>query len=152
MVLLYAGMADEPDLIPLIDAGHWSRERCFCFPRVRPGRQLTLHEVADPASFVRGPFGIREPDPARCREIAPSEIDVALIPGLGFDPDTGVRLGRGGGYYDRLLGRRDFRAPRLGVCFAVQIRRGLPDEPHDQAVHQIVTEDGLLAPGGGSAA
>lgn len=82
-----------------------------------------------------GHYGIREPiDPV----FLPLEaIDVMIIPGVAFDA-RGNRLGRGGGYYDRLLAAFDgFTA---GVAFAFQLVPCVPTEPHDRSVQVVVTE------------
>ena len=61
-----------------------------------------------------------------------------LVPGLMFDP-WGKRLGRGGGYYDRLLGRLS-GATLIGVCFDATLREEVPAEAHDRKVDMVVTE------------
>ena len=70
--------------------------------------------------------------------------DVVLVPLLGFDL-SGMRLGRGGGYYDRTLAelraRRDILA--CGVAFHMQMVDKCPSAPHDQALDAVLTEDGL---------
>ena len=65
--------------------------------------------------------------------------DLILVPGLAFTKD-GARLGRGGGYYDRLLANCPPRTRRIGVCFAAQIVPAFPIEPHDQRVDRVITE------------
>ena len=62
-----------------------------------------------------------------------------LVPGLAFARD-GARLGRGGGFYDRLLAGPQLRARRVGVCFEVQIVEAMPLEEHDQRVDEVLTE------------
>ena len=84
-----------------------------------------------------------EPDPSHCPLVAPEAIDLAIIPGVAFDPETGVRLGRGGGYYDRLLASPGFRAVTVGACFDLQLVAGLPAEEHDQRVDLVVSESAL---------
>jgi 5-formyltetrahydrofolate cyclo-ligase len=63
------------------------------------------------------------------------EITLALIPGMAFDAE-GHRLGRGKGYYDRLLPRLS-RAYKMGVCFPFQMVDAVPSEPHDQKVDEV---------------
>jgi 5-formyltetrahydrofolate cyclo-ligase len=74
--------------------------------------------------------------------VAPESVDLFLVPGLAFTA-AGARLGRGGGYYDRLLPLRRAASTALGVCFALQIVAAIPREPHDQVVDAVVTEDGV---------
>ncbi len=71
-------------------------------------------------------------------------VDLILVPGLAFTKD-GARLGRGGGYYDRLLANCPPRTRRIGICFAAQIVASLPTEPHDQRVERVITESSIAA-------
>lgn len=72
-------------------------------------------------------------------------LDAVLVPGLAFDR-SGVRLGYGGGHFDRLLARLRPEVPRIGVAFADQLVERLPVEPHDQPVTVVVTEVGVVRP------
>ena len=66
------------------------------------------------------------------------EIDLAVIPGVAFDRH-GVRLGRGKGYYDRLLPLM-LNAYRIGICFPFQLLEQLPSEPHDVLMNEVVDD------------
>ncbi len=104
---------------------------------------LAFHAVGDDAELAPGFRGIAEPDVGR--PLLPAEqLALVLVPGLAFDRDGG-RLGRGGGFYDRLLEDLPPTALRLGVAWACQISpTPLPREPHDAHVDAVVTESGLL--------
>ena len=66
-------------------------------------------------------------------------IDLAIIPGVAFTLD-GKRLGRGKGYYDRLLSNRAFRGVyKIGLAFPCQLVADLPVDPHDVQLNQILT-------------
>jgi len=82
-----------------------------------------------------------EPD-ATCPEVALEEIDVFVVPGLGFDR-RGIRLGRGKGYYDRVLSRAAPGALFIGVCFAECFVEALPATPADVPMHVIATDRAL---------
>lgn len=91
-----------------------------------------------------GAYGIREPLPelvAASREETCNENVIWLVPGLAFDR-AGNRLGRGGGFYDRLL--PGVRGTKVGVAYTWQLVDLLPTEPHDIPVDVIVTPPGLL--------
>ncbi len=140
-VLLYVSAFSEeiatgPALRQVLSLG----KRLVC-PRVdRPARRLRLYRVDDPESdLVRGSMGIPEPS-RHLIAVAPEEIDWALVPGLAFD-DRGFRLGRGGGYYDRLLPTLRPDAPRWALAYDCQWVESLPTEPHDQPL------DGIVSPG-----
>ncbi len=77
-------------------------------------------------------------------ENALSAPDLVLVPGLAFTP-RGLRLGMGGGYYDRLAADSVMRdAPRIGFAYAAQIVESLPAGPWDMPMHALCTEKGLL--------
>ncbi len=69
----------------------------------------------------------------------PDTIDLILVPGLAFSQDR-HRLGRGGGFFDRLLAGRAKDAFKLGICFSLQVLASVPTEPHDVVVDAVVTD------------
>lgn len=87
---------------------------------------------------VAGASLIREPRKV-LPEADPTELDVVIVPGLAFDLH-GRRLGRGGGYYDRLLPRLRPQAVKIGVAWEVQIVDEVPTDAHDQRMDVVVTE------------
>jgi 5-formyltetrahydrofolate cyclo-ligase len=68
----------------------------------------------------------------------PETVDLILVPGLAFSNDR-YRLGRGGGFFDRLLAGRAAKAFKLGVCFSFQVIDSVPTEPHDVAMNAVAT-------------
>ncbi len=139
-VLLYVGaLPEEIDTRPILVLALNSGKRVAC-PRVnRRERRLVLHEIHDPSTDLKpGSLGIPEPDRSLA-EISPPEIDWALVPGVAFDAACD-RLGRGAGYYDRLLPLLKQTAPRWALAFDAQWVDLLPKEPHDQ------TLDGVASP------
>ncbi len=139
-VLFYSAMPSEADVSSLMER---RPELSFALPRVvlgGPSSRMTLHQVGKPGTdLVPGAFGVREPDVDRCPELPAGAFDVVVVPGMAFTP-SGERLGKGGGYYDRLLSDPDLRALTIGVCFECQIVEMLPLEAHDHAVDRVVTE------------
>jgi 5-formyltetrahydrofolate cyclo-ligase len=105
--------------------------------------------ACEPAELVRGPLGAAEP-PAGAAETPLQDVDAFVIPGVGFSED-GLRLGRGGGYYDVTL-KLCPRAARVGVGYDLQVLPSLPRDPHDVPLDAIVTETRtLLFPRGATA-
>lgn len=141
-VFAYLALASEPDLGPLWEA---HPEKRWGFSRVEgDGARLAFHEVGSRDQLVEGNFGFLEPDPERCGSLAVA--DLVLVPGVGFDPANGARLGRGKGHYDRFLAPlvSSPDAPLVvGTCFATQLVE-LEPEPHDVPMDRIVCEDGFL--------
>lgn len=136
-MLLFAPLPDEPDIWPLAAAA-LAAGKTLALPRLNaPSTRYTAALVTDlERDLVTGAFGIREPAP-HCLEIPLATIAVALIPGLAFDP-AGRRLGRGKGFYDRLL--CEFGGHKCGVALDVQIVAEIPTERHDVSMNMIVTE------------
>lgn len=139
-VALYASDGEEPDLAGLF-AGEGKR---FYFPRYRAeAEEYELVRVEDPGrELVRAKFGLLEPRPelpaASSGEWARMLV---LTPAVACDR-CGVRLGRGGGFYDRMLARCGGAA--VAVVYACQLADRLPSEPHDRRVGFAVTEKGVL--------
>jgi 5-formyltetrahydrofolate cyclo-ligase len=73
----------------------------------------------------------------------PEAIDLILVPGLAFSKDR-HRLGRGGGFFDRLLAGRAAGAFKLGICFSFQLVDAIPTEEHDIVMNAVVTEERVL--------
>ena len=76
--------------------------------------------------------------------VDPEWPDVVVVPGLAFTP-SGQRLGQGGGWYDRFLVDVRDDCETIGVCFHEQVVDALPIEPHDVAVHRVVTDLGVVS-------
>lgn len=89
------------------------------------------------SDLAAGQFAILEPKPEAVRPVAANQIEVALVPGLAFD-ETGNRLGRGMGYFDRLL--QSVRGVKIALAYDFQILNEVPAEAHDARVDFIITE------------
>ena len=111
-----------------------------------PNGVMELHQIESLDDLISGPMEIREPSPELTTKIDPAEVDIGLIPAWGFDRKTCARLGKGGGFYDRLLANPAWRAETYGIAFRCQLHSNLPVEPHDMHVDGIFSTDGLLRP------
>lgn len=136
-VLLYSFIQAEPDLLPLLS--DMERGKQFYFPKVE-GEALTVHRYNTAADLRKGAFGIMEPYnvPIPSLEV----INLVLVPALGFD-ETMNRLGRGKGYYDRLL----ISMPdclKVGVCFDQQMIAKIPCESFDVRMNAVVTPSRVI--------
>jgi len=110
------------------------------FPRVE-GTGLTFHRISHLNELTPGKFGIPEPD-STLPCIAPEELDLILIPGVAFD-DSGVRIGYGKGYYDRLLAHIP-RERRAALAYSLQISDSLPSGETDVPLGLVVTESEII--------
>jgi 5-formyltetrahydrofolate cyclo-ligase len=133
-VCAFSALPSEPDLLD-----PWPEGKRIILPRV-VGSTVCLHAVENHTELVEGSFGILEPAPNA--PIAEAKADLILVPGLAFDR-SGVRLGRGGGYYDRLLS--EFDGLRVGVCFEELVLERIPVEPHDMCMDFLITPAGIIS-------
>jgi 5-formyltetrahydrofolate cyclo-ligase len=138
-VTAYVSLPSEPPTGPLLAA--LSDRGCrILVPRIAGERRLDWVEWSPSVDVRPGPWGIAEPvGPA----VALDAAEVLVIPATAADQVTGVRIGQGGGYYDRALEPlADVHAdgpPRIALLFDDEVRAGLPAQPWDQAVDVLVT-------------
>ncbi len=132
-ILLYHALPDEPSTDSLLECARIEGRRVLLPVVVGDDLQLRLYEGKE--SLRMGAFHILEPTSDVFSLSRYAEVDLALVPGVAFDTQ-GYRLGRGRGYYDRLLPRLP-RAYKLGVCFPFQCFGVLPHEPHDVPMDEV---------------
>ena len=137
-VLVFLPLPNEVNLNPLIEAD--SETRYVATRTPDHGGQLTVHELGGPLEVHR--LGFLQPHDS-ARVVSPDEIDVALLPGLAFDL-FGNRLGRGAGYFDRLLHTTRQGARLVGVVPSELVVDRLPTEAHDIPVDHLATEEGVI--------
>lgn len=130
-VLLFCSLPDEVNTHTLIET--YKDKKNIILPTVC-GDELELHSYDSQSATTVGAFNITE-------SLGPivtdySTIDLAVIPGMAFNKD-GHRLGRGKGYYDRLLPH--LKCPKIGICYPHQLLNNLPTEPHDMNVDRVVS-------------
>jgi len=133
-VLTYMPLADEVDLSRV------AADRLFVTRTPHGGGELTVHEAGD--EMEMHPFGFLQPLESAPRA-DPALIDVALVPGLAFDR-AGVRLGRGSGYYDRMLKTLRPTVPVVGVTPGALVVERLPRHAHDAMMTHLATEDDVI--------
>lgn len=139
-IAIYAAHRNEVDLT---DLHQLLPKKALLYPLCHSASRLTFHQVHDVDSLIPGMHGILEPSPSLHAEIPLDTIDLFLCPGLAFTPD-GKRLGQGGGYYDRILSKKQPTARIIGICLARQVLEDLPSEDHDIQMDYLLTEEGLL--------
>jgi 5-formyltetrahydrofolate cyclo-ligase len=142
-VLFFAPMPGELDVWPLLSDALASGKQ-VALPRYqRETKQYTACRITDPgADLCAGYFGIREPN-ARCLPVEPARVDLILVPGVAFDA-RGHRLGRGKGFYDRLLAA--IAGTRCGVAFEQQMVEEIPVEPHDAIMDYVLLPNQWVQP------
>ncbi len=146
-VVLYAAMGREVETA-LIAADALRSKRRLYYPIVdRAHRRIRLGAVSGLADLSLGAFGILEPPAAAALEAEELGAALVCVPGLAFTP-TAARLGRGGGYYDRLLAAMSAGAVAAGLGYSFQLIDRLPEGPHDRRLDLVVTESAVYAASG----
>jgi 5-formyltetrahydrofolate cyclo-ligase len=134
-VLLYLATPREVQTDGLVRAALAAGRRVAA-----PGLDGVLRGLSDPPAVRPSARRVPEPDPDRCPPVDPAVIELALVPGVAFDR-RGRRLGRGAGFYDRLLPR--LACPACGLAFAEQVVREVPADPWDRPLDYLATEAGV---------
>jgi len=139
MVCCYVALPYEVQTWEMIE-DMLSKGKRVAVPVMQPRtKRLLLSEVRDPdAELAPGPFGVWEPTPAARRVIPLRDVDLVLVPGVGFDR-RGHRLGHGEGYFDRFLARLPRHVPTVGLAYRFQLLPDLPTSTHDHAVQTVLT-------------
>jgi 5-formyltetrahydrofolate cyclo-ligase len=139
-IMIYLSMPQEVDTAA-IAVRAWEDLKRVLAPRVaweqRRMHPVEIHSLASSTTEQDG-VGIRQP-PSDGQVLPVSEIDLIIVPGLGFD-ESGNRLGRGRGFYDRFLGHRDFRGIACALAFEEQVLPQVPSEALDVKVDMLVTD------------
>lgn len=131
-LLLYHSLKDEVQTHAFIEK--WSKHKRIILPVV-VGDKLELRIYTGPQELTLGAYGIAEPTGDLFTDY--QSIDLAIIPGVAFDT-AGHRLGRGKGYYDKLLPR--IPATKIGICFPFQLIKEVPAEPFDICMNTVITK------------
>ncbi|MEG1574336.1 MAG: 5-formyltetrahydrofolate cyclo-ligase [Bacteroidales bacterium] len=129
-ILLYHSLPDELSTADMITC--WNEEKEIFLPSV-DGDTITIHKYT-PEKMKIGAFGIKE---ASGKIIPPEEIDLIIVPGVAFDEEKN-RLGRGKGFYDKLLA--NVKCYKIGIAYEIQIVNTIPCMPHDIKMDCIITE------------
>ena len=141
-LLVYVSKETEVDTHGLIQQ-LLAMGRQVCVPWFDSERERyvasALHDFGQ--DLATGKFGILEPKPEAVRPVASEGIDAALVPGLAFD-ETGNRLGRGRGYFDRLL--QDLGGATIALAYDFQVVPEVPVEAHDTPLDFVVTENRVI--------
>jgi 5-formyltetrahydrofolate cyclo-ligase len=137
-VLVFLPLPEEVNLNALIEGD--SETRFVTTRTPERDRELSVHELGGPLEVHR--LGFLQPH-ASARRVSPDEVDIALLPGLAFDL-FGTRLGRGAGYFDRLLRSTRPGSTLVGIVPAALVVDRLPAEAHDMPVGYLATEEGVI--------
>jgi len=141
-VAAYVSVGREPGTGPLLAALAEAGKRVI-LPLLQPDDDLDWAVYRGPESLVPARRGLLEPVGTPLGPYAIGTADCVIVPGLAVDR-TGLRLGRGGGSYDRALGRVPVGTFTCVVLQASEVRDEVPADAHDRRVTAVVTEDGVI--------
>lgn len=133
-ILMYHALPDELQTVDFID--RWADRKQFFLPRVN-GVNLEILPY-NQSSLQLGAFQIEEPTGDDIADI--NDIELIVVPGVAYDRNCN-RVGRGKGYYDRLLA--ESRALKVGVAYDFQVVDEIDVDPHDVRVDLVITDKGV---------
>lgn len=134
-ILMYHSLPDELSTHAFLRK--WGARKRFYLPRVN-GVNLEILPY-DESRLELGAFHIEEPTGDDLAD--PNEIELIVVPGVAYDR-KGMRLGRGKGFYDRLLSEN--KATKIGVCYDFQLLDSIPSEPHDVPVDVVISQSSVI--------
>lgn len=144
VVALYWPRAHEVDTRPLIRLCR-KLGKTVAVPVVDPvKRRMDFAELGGGKNGLKkNVYGIWEPKEP-CRRLPPGAVGLAVVPGRAYTRG-GMRLGSGGGFYDRFLARHP-RVPTVGAAYSVQLLRRLPALKTDRPVRAVAAPTGIFGP------
>ena len=134
-ILMYHSLPDELSTIDFIDK--WHTRKHFFLPRVN-GVNLDVLPY-DRTRLQYGSFHIEEPTGDDIEDI--DNIELIIVPGIAYD-NRGNRVGRGKGYYDRLLSRT--KATKIGIGYDFQLVDEIDSDPHDITMDIVITDSRII--------
>ena len=136
-IALYMHANGEIDLSSLWERAPLQGKFCY-FPCLNPDKSLTFLPATPRSVFKENQYGILEPHVDRETAIHPGDLDLVLMPLVGFD-SRGNRLGMGAGYYDRTF--ENINGPlMLGIAYEFQHQPYIPSQDWDVALNAAITE------------
>jgi len=141
-VAVYYSIGSEPGTHGLVYA-LWKRGTYVLLPVLRPDLDLDWASYEGPDSLRPGPRGLTEPAERPRGVAAVSRAGLVIVPALAVDR-RGVRLGRGGGSYDRALARVGPQVPTIAMLYDGELLDEVPAAAHDQRVRLVARpEEGI---------
>ena len=129
----YVPLASEPDVTAF---NSWAENKSLSFPRIQDDEL-----VFSTGELLPGPYGLMEPTGS---SVEITDIELVVVPALAADRQ-GNRLGKGKGFYDRVLPR--FKAVKVAVVFEDELLEELPTQAHDMPVDYVVTPNHIIKVG-----
>ncbi len=141
-IMFYISMADEVSTKEIIKRAFADGKAVFV-PKVTGKTEMEACLISDSEAYEKSTLGVAEPKNSVFAD--KNEIDLIIVPGLAFNK-AGVRLGFGGGFYDRYLNA--VTCDTIGLCYSVCLADDLIKDDYDVNVKYIITEKGIVNCGG----
>ena len=141
-VALYSPIENEVDTAAIL-ADALERKKQILYPRIGDEDRPRFFEISSPRELCPGRFGILEPAGANYVSLTLLENLIIFVPGVAFDR-RGHRLGRGVGWYDRLLKSLTNQALFVGLAYEFQLVEQVATAKWDQDVHYVITEKQVI--------
>jgi 5-formyltetrahydrofolate cyclo-ligase len=135
-IAVYYSVGSEPHTHSLVYA-LWKQGHYVLLPVLLPDGDLDWASYEGPDSLVPGPRGLLEPSEARRGPDAIARAEAVIVPALAVSEASGLRLGRGGGSYDRALARVGQPVPVLALLYDDELLASVPAAPHDRPVTAV---------------
>jgi 5-formyltetrahydrofolate cyclo-ligase len=143
-VMFFLSFGNEVHTDRMITRALRNQKQVYAPRLIREGKQLEVCEVNDmDEEFELGSYNIREPSLYNSNVVSPAIIDAVITPGLAFDR-YGGRVGFGGGCFDWLFKQLPDKALRLGVSYGFQVVDSVPQDPWDERVQTIFTDNDTI--------
>jgi 5-formyltetrahydrofolate cyclo-ligase len=138
IMMIYLSLPHEADTTPIVLQAWQDRKRVLAPQVLWQSKQMIPIEINDLDEVAAdNELGLRVP--VSGQPIPIELIDLVIVPGLGFDAQ-GNRLGRGRGFYDRFLGRPEFKGVSCAFALEEQLVPSIPADPLDQRIKMLVTD------------
>jgi 5-formyltetrahydrofolate cyclo-ligase len=144
IVLLYVESPNEVSTFNIIRRSYMLQKIVVLPAYDYEKEEISLHKIDNPdKDVIPGPRGILGPNPDRCKRVPVDCIDIAIIPAIALD-EKGGRIGKGDGWYDRLIPQLPITTRKVALGFDCQVTLQIPMEPHDKHVDIIITEKRII--------
>lgn len=139
-IMFYVSTEFEVDTKDMIDDALAMGKRIAVPYTIEDEKKMAPSLIKDRVKdLAEGPYGIYQPRGDSYAQLEPSKIELVAVPGLAFTKE-GIRLGRGGGYYDKFLRALPGETHTVGIAFNLQVYRELPHGQQDIPVKKLITE------------
>ena len=144
-ILFYLAMKDEVQTEKMIEESLQKGKRVVAPSIDWQRKEILPSEIKDLTKDIEiGVLKIPQPKNNLYSPFSPVNIDMVIVPGVVFDR-KGNRLGFGGGFYDRFLGKLSDKTELVALAFELQLVENVPSQSHDVAVDYLITERGIIS-------